>query len=167
MKPLVYDCSKMPLLDPQVLSLPPPGFCRLDLRRCPPHPFMPTSTPGSRQLEVRRVTHVAGPSMEADQQASSIIPWGHHSGLPSLQRPWLHSLHQVQNPLPGSSRYLGAASRGQRSPRETGRTPQPALAAHSPSAVQTTTLAVPERSQPAHPSRPAPLLSLACALSPF
>lgn len=42
-------------------SLPPLGSCRLDPRRCSHHPSTPASpTPRSRQLEVRRVTQVAG-----------------------------------------------------------------------------------------------------------
>ena len=140
-------------VSPSSGSLPPLGLCRPDLRRCPPHPFMPASpTPGSRQLEVKRVTHVAGPSMESlDQQASSINPRGHHSGLPALQRP-------AEEPRdPGSTRCTRSRPPCPASPQTWERRPgggvahaRLAHAAPSPSAVQTTTPAAP-RSQPAHP----------------
>lgn len=88
MKPLVYDGSKMPLATRSPVS-PSPRSLPSGPKALPPHPsILASPAPGSRQLEVRRVTHVAGPCMESlGEQASSNNPWGPLWGFPVLQRP--------------------------------------------------------------------------------
>ena len=114
------------------------------------------------------MTPVAGPSMESlDQQASSINPWGHHSGLPALQRP-------AEEPRgPGSTRCTRSRPPCPARPQTWERRPGGSAAHARLGAPRTFALrgadhhsCCPARSQPAHPSHPAPALSLTCALSP-
>ena len=113
------------------------------------------------------MTHVAGPSMESlDQQASSINPRGHHSGLPALQRP-------AEEPRdPGSTRCTRSRPPCPASPQTWERRPgvgvahaRLAHAAPSPLRGADHHSCCPALTARAS-LRPAPALSLTCAPSP-
>lgn len=91
----------MPIPDPWILSLPRLNPCRLDTWRCPPHPSTPASpTPGSRLLEVRRVTQVAGLSL-GDLGPAPLLGGPLVRRLP-LSSPW--ALTRVSQPSSNAQR---------------------------------------------------------------